>query len=123
MNTTIKNFTDLTAWQKSHTLTLLVYSITRKFPDDERFGITNQIRRAIVSVESNIAEGFGRFGQKEKKQFYSVARASLCEVQTQMLIAKDLLYCKEKEYSDFYEQSVLVSKLLTGIIKSAQSYT
>lgn len=93
----IQNFTDLIVWQKGHKLVLEVYKQTKKFPKDELFGLVSQIRRASVSITSNIAEGFGRFSEKEKLHFYSFAYGSLMEVQNQIIIAKDLGFINEEE--------------------------
>ena len=117
----IKSFTDLETWKEGHKLVLIIYKITKSFPDEERFSLTNQLQRAMVSVTSNIAEGFSRNGKKEKVQFYYMALGSLTEVQNQLLIAKDLSYIYEKEFYRIAEQTVLVSKLLNGLIKSAKS--
>lgn len=88
----IKSFTDLNTWKEAHKLVLLIYKITKQFPHEEQFGLTNQIRRAVVSITSNIAEGFSRSSYKEKSQFYSISLGSLTEVQNQLLIARDLKY-------------------------------
>ena len=88
----IKSFTDLETWKEGHKLVLIIYKIAKSFPDEERFSLTNQLQRAMVSVTSNIAEGFSRNGKKEKVQFYYMALGSLTEVQNQLLIAKDLSY-------------------------------
>ena len=117
----IKSFTDLETWKEGHKLVLIIYKIAKSFPDEERFSLTNQLQRAMVSVTSNIAEGFSRNGKKEKVQFYYMALGSLTEVQNQLLIAKDLSYIYEKEFYRIAEQTVLVSKLLNGLIKSAKS--
>lgn len=91
-NTTIRGFKDLHAWQEGHKLVLLIYEVTQKFPREEVFGITNQMRRAVVSVTSNIAEGFGRQGYKEKIQFYYLAQGSLIELKNQIIVARDITY-------------------------------
>lgn len=75
----IKSFTDLNVWKEGHKLVLQVYKLTKEFPKEELFGLTNQIRRAAVSITSNIAEGFSRHSYKEKLQFYSTALGSLTE--------------------------------------------
>jgi four helix bundle protein len=80
-------YRDSIAWQKSMELTSLVYALTRKFPSEERFGLTNQLRRAAVSIPSNIAEGKGRISKGELMQFVGIARGSILEVQTQLEIA------------------------------------
>lgn len=117
----IKNFTDLNAWIEGHRLVLLIYKLTKNFPKEEVFGLTNQIRRAVVSITSNIAEGFSRYSFKEKSQFYSMALGSLTEVQNQLIIAKDLTYITENEFNEVWELTVTVNKLLNGLIKVSKT--
>ena len=119
----IQNFTDLTAWQKGHALAVDIYKITRNFPKDELFGLTSQLRRAGVSITSNIAEGFSRGFPKEKLQFYSIALGSLTEVQNQLLIARDIGYINKEQFQKIAEETVIVSKLINGLIKSLRSKT
>lgn len=119
----IKSFTDLFAWQEGHALVLEVYKLTQTFPKEEQFGLTNQIRRAVVSVTSNIAEGFSRSSYKEKAQFYSMALGSLTEVQNQLLIAKDLTYINKGIFVQLAENTVTVNKLLNGLIKKSKTMT
>lgn len=116
-NTKIKSFTGLNAWKESHQLILTIYKITKQFPNEEKFGLTDQIRRAGVSISSCIAEGFSRFGKKEKHQFYRMALGSLTEIQNQLLIARDLNYISKEEFSILAEQTIVVSKLINGLIK------
>lgn len=116
---TIKSFTGLDAWREGHKLVLAIYQVSRKFPAEEKFGLTNQIRRAAVSITSNIAEGFSRYNQKEKKQFYRTSLGSLTEVQNQLLIAKDVGYLPRENFQKLADQSVIVSKLLNGLIRSS----
>lgn len=117
---TIKSFTDLLVWQESHKLVLLIYKTTKDFPKDEIFGLTNQIRRAAVSITSNISEGFNRISPKEKLQFYFIALGSLGEVQSQLLIAKDVGYIKMELFDKMYLQSISAQKLLNAFIKSTR---
>lgn len=94
----IKTFKDLLTWQEGHNLVLIVYKATNRFPHDERFGLTNQIRRASVSITSNIAEGFSRRTKKEKARFYNMGLGSLTETENQILVAKDLGYITDEEF-------------------------
>jgi four helix bundle protein len=110
-----KTFRDLIVWQQAYTLTLEVYKATQQFPKEELYGLTNQIRRATVSITSNIAEGFGRAGSREKDQFYAIAHGSLMEVESQLLIAKGLGYGQKVNYTELEVQSTTVSKLLHDI--------
>ncbi len=112
----IHTFRDLIAWQKSHALTLEIYKITKDFPKDEIFGLTNQIRRSTVSIVSNIAEGFGRRTMADRTHFYDMARASLHEVQAQLLVAKDVRYIQNHVYQELDEASIACHKVLTGLI-------
>jgi len=114
----IESFTDLYAWQEGHRLVLLIYKTTKFFPKEEQFGLTNQLRRAVVSVTSNISEGFSRKSSKEKSQFYSVALGSLTELQNQILIARDVEYIKKEDFDKIASQTVIVSKIINGLIKS-----
>ena len=120
-NGKIQNFTDLNAWKEGHVFVLEIYKLTHKFPRDEQFGLINQIRRAVVSVTSNIAEGFSRSSYKEKSQFYSMALGSLTESQNQLIIARDLNYISEIEYETSLERAIIVSKLLNGLIKKSRT--
>lgn len=117
---TIKSFTDLNAWKESHTLVVSIYEMTRDFPKAEQFGLTNQIRRAAVSITSNIAEGFGRRSSKERAHFYDMSRASLSEVQSQLLIAKDVGYLNKSIFNGLADQSVECHKVLTGLINATK---
>ncbi|OGZ95469.1 MAG: hypothetical protein A2676_00805 [Candidatus Sungbacteria bacterium RIFCSPHIGHO2_01_FULL_51_22] len=118
----IKSFTDLVAWKEAHVLVLEVYKITKNFPKEEQFGLTNQIRRAAISITSNIAEGFSRNSSKEKVQFYRTSLGSLAEAQNQLLIAKDIGYISSEVFTLVAHKTVRVSKLLNGLLKSAGSF-
>lgn len=114
-NPKIRSFTDLKAWQEAHKLTLMIYKVTEKFPESEIFGLTNQMRRSAVSIGSNIAEGFSRFTARDKCQFYSVALGSLTELQSQLLVVRDVGYITNNLFRDVSSQTVLVSKLINGL--------
>ncbi len=118
----IKSFKDLRVWQEGHKLILEIYKITKTFPKEEFFGLTNQIRRASVSITSNISEGFNRNSIKEKLQFYYIALGSLAETQSQLLIAKDIGYIKPEVFDKIELQLILVQKLLNSFIKSIRSF-
>lgn len=117
----IKSFTDLNAWKEAHKLVLIIYQSTSKFPKEEQFGLINQIRRAVVSITSNITEGFSRGSYKEKSQFYAMALGSLTEVQNQLLIAKDLGYISKEIFTKVANNTVTVNKLLNGLIKKSKT--
>lgn len=114
----ITNFKDLYAWKEAHNLVLMIYKVTNNFPSKEKFSLIDQMRRACVSISSNIAEGFTRLGRKEKIQFYYMAKSSLTELQNQNQIAHDVGYVKIDEYMELETQVVKVGKLITGLIKS-----
>jgi len=92
--------------------------VTHRFPGEERFGITNQLRRAAVSVPSNIAEGQARFSQKEFHHFLSQARGSLVEIETQVLIAKDLKYIQPAKTEELLVLTDELARILNGLIAS-----
>lgn len=114
----IKSFTGLYAWQEGHKLALVIYKETAKFPKTEKYSLIDQIRRAAVSVTSNIAEGFSRYGKSEKRQFYRMALGSLTELQNQLLIARDIDYLTEERFDELAEKTITTSKLINGLIKS-----
>ena len=113
----ITSFTKLIVWQEAHKLVLMVYKVTDSFPKKELFVLTSQMLRCAISITSNIAEGFTRMGKQEKRQFYYTAKASLTELQNQLLIAKDVGYVNQKVFNEIAEQTIKISKLLNGIIK------
>jgi four helix bundle protein len=117
---TIKKFTDLDAWKEAHRLTLLVYKYTKNFPKDEIYGLRQQLRRAAVSIESCIAEGFARFHYKSRLNFYYDARASIREVQSQTITSYDLRYFTKKKYEEIMEQSEKTAIILAGLIRSTE---
>src|SRR3990167_10084559 len=114
----IQHFTDLVVWQKAHKFVLMIYRDTKIFPSDERFGLTSQIRRSATSITANIAEGFGRQGNLEKIQFYTIARGSNTEAQDQLLTARDLGYLSESKCAELTELAITVHKLINGLIRS-----
>ncbi len=113
----IKSFTDLIAWQEAHKLILEVYRATDNFPNKEMFGLTNQMRRAAVSISSNIAEGFSRSSNADKVHFYTMSMGSLTELQNQLLISRDIGYLNKEIFESIANQSVRVSKLINGLKK------
>ncbi len=115
----IKSFTDLVAWQEGHKLVLYIYRITNSFPSKETFGLTAQMRRCVVSITSNVAEGFSRRTAKDKIQFYTMAQGSLTELQNQLLIARDVGYIENEEFQKLAAQTIIINKLLNGLKKSA----
>lgn len=119
----IRNFTDLNTWQEAHKLVILVYNLTKTFPKEELYGLASQIKRAVVSISSNIAEGFGRQSFQEKVHFFVIGHGSLTGVQNQLLVARDVGYINQTIFENIYGQSVVVHKLLNGLIKSTKERT
>lgn len=118
---TIRDFKDIIAWQRAHKLAVAIYKVTVSFPKTEQFGLTNQVRRASVSVVSNLAEGFGRRTSADRVHFYDMARGSLHETQAQLLIAKDVGFLSEDLYVRLEEMSTETHKVLTGLINKTKS--
>src|SRR3989338_152807 len=118
----IREFTDLLAWQESHKLVLHVYKLTKRFPREEVFGLSSQIWRAAISITSNIAEGFGRQGYREKVQFYYVAQGSLTELKNQTIAARDIGYVSVEEYALVAAQSKIAHSLLQGLISKTKTF-
>lgn len=104
--------------KKTHTLVVNIYKELKLFPKEEQYGLTSQIKRAVVSISSNIAEGFSRRTSKDKKQFYYISLGSLTELQNELLIARDLGYIEKEVFHDLAEKTVEVSRLINGLIKS-----
>ena len=116
----IQAFTDLDAWQEGHKLVLLTYIETKKFPKEELFGLVSQMRRCVVSITSNIAEGFSRPSYQEKARFYSISLGSTTELQNQLIIAKDVGFIGEKQFEEAFGQCVKVHKIVNGLIKGSR---
>jgi len=112
---------DLVAWKKAMELVTEIYRVTREFPKDEVYGLVSQLRRAAVSVPSNLAEGYGRNSRKEFYQFVGMARGSLAEVETQIEIAKSLQYVSEKSCCELLSRVDEVGRVLTGLREWSKS--
>ena len=117
------HYRQLIAWQKAMVLVRSVYELSNRFPKDEIYGLSSQIRRAAVSVPSNIAEGQGRDSTKEFLHHLSIAYGSLMEVETQMLIAKDLGYLENQVVADFLEKSAETGRVVNGLMRSLRRRT
>ena len=112
-----ESFDKLLVWQRAHSLVLKIYEVTNNFPKEEIWGLTSQIRRAAVSVPSNIVEGKARGSRKDFKRFLLVARGSLEEVKYQSLLAKELKYMNEEQYEEITVMIEDVGRLLGGMIR------
>ena len=114
----IKSHRDLIVWQKAINLAEAVYSLTRHFPKEEIYGITNQIRRCAVSIPANIAEGQGRRSKKEFQQFLGHARGSLLELDTHLELALRFGYINSESYQKVLPQIQEVGRLVNGLMRS-----
>jgi len=117
-----QSFRELTVWQRAMQLTVAVYRMSQGFPREEQYGLTNQIRRAVVSIPSNIAEGQGRSSAGEFRQFLGIACGSNCEVQTQLEIARALNFGNPKLIDEAEALSNEVRKMLFGILNSFEEH-
>ncbi|HOU02335.1 MAG TPA: four helix bundle protein [Bacteroidales bacterium] len=115
------NFEKLEVWPKSRLLSKKTYLLTQEFPETERFGLIPQLRRAVISVCSNIAEGSSRWSKKEKVHFYNVAFSSLMETMNQLILANDLKYIDNNELSEMRSGIHIISMILINLTKSMKS--
>jgi len=118
MENTARGFRQLGVWQKGYEMTLDVYRLTKAFPKSEIYGLTSQIQRAAVSIPANIAEGYDRNHKKEYLQFLFIARGSLGELETLLMLAKDLGYMSGDAYRSVDAKRAETARMLQGLIKS-----
>lgn len=111
-------YKSLIVWQKAYELTLLAYKLTKEFPREELYGLVSQIRRSSSSIPVNIAEGYSRISKKEYLQFLSIARGSCAELETLILMVKDLNYVSIKDYQSFESLRQEVAKMIKGLMNS-----
>jgi four helix bundle protein len=114
------SYKDLVAWRKAMRMALEIYRATRAFPKDETYGLGNQLRRAAVSVPSNIAEGQGRYSRREFQHFLNNARGSLAEIETQILLARELVYLSRTEADGLLMKAGEVGRILNGLIAATR---
>ena len=117
----LKNYKELNVWQKAYQLCLNIYKNTQDFPGEEKYGLVSQIRRAAVSVPSNIAEGYGRKSTKEYLQLLYVAYGSICELETQILLSGDLKYIEAGDLERLQQDTGAVERMLKALIKSLEN--
>jgi four helix bundle protein len=115
----IHSFTDLIVWQKAHRFVLQIYKQTNRFPKEERYSLVDQLRRAAVSITSNISEGFYRRTSVDKSHFYYTSLGSLAEIQNQLILSRDLNYIDNVLFQRLGKESVEIHKLINGLIKSS----
>ena len=121
MNEKIKSYKDLKVWQEAIQLVKDIYQITLRFPKEEIYGLTNQIRRAAVSIPSNIAEGKSRYSKREFLQFLYIAKGSCAEVETQLIIASELKYIDVKTLNSVLEKCDHISRMIMSLIKGLKN--
>ena len=112
------SFENIIAWQKAHNLVLLIYRVTRHFPEDEKFGLTSQFRRAAVSIEANIAEGYKKLSKADKLRFFNIAQGSLEECRDYHILSRDLGYLDSIEFEDLHQSIEETSKFLNSYCKA-----
>ena len=117
----VQSYRDLVAWDKAMELVTEIYRVTKKFPKEELFGLMSQLRRAAVSIPSNIAEGKGRLSKGEFRQFLGNARGSLAELETQVLIAQNLNYLDEAEGNGLLAMVEEAGKVLNGLLSAVKN--
>lgn len=114
----MRNFQDLSIWQKSHALTLKIYRYTRTFPKEEIYGLISQMRRSSSSVPTNIAEGCGRNSDPEMKRFLTIATGSASELEYQLILSKDLNYLDKSTFEELLSELVEIRKMIFGFINN-----
>jgi len=117
----LKNYKELQVWQKSYDLCLKIYRITAVFPKEERYGLTSQIRRSVVSIPSNIAEGYGRKTTADYIRMLYIAYGSVCELETQILLAGDLGFIGTGELDSAKQDISEIERMLKALIKSLEN--
>lgn len=114
----MKSFKELVVWQKSIQMCKFCYSLTKKFPESEKFCLVSQINRCSVSIPSNIAEGWGRSSTKDYQRFLLIARGSICELETQLILSKEFEYIEKNELDLAQKSLKEISKMLSSLINS-----
>jgi len=117
----VTNYKELEVWKRSVALTTELYKLTSRFPDTERYGLTSQIRRAVTSIPANIAEGWGRGSTGEYVQFLTVARGSLMEVETHLIVACNLHFLGDAALAPFSKEIEEIGKMLNALIGALKS--
>ena len=117
----LKDFRDLKVWDKAHTLALACYAVTTNFPKEELFGLVSQIRHSGSSIGANIAEGCGRGSSADFQRFLNIAMGSACELEYQLLLAKDLHYLGSAEHQQTHELVVETKRMLAALIRKIDS--
>lgn len=117
----LKTYRELVVWQKAFQLCTNVYQLTKRFPSDERFGLTTQLRRAAVSIPSNIAEGYNRSTTRDYLRFLWIANGSLAEIETQLMLAGELGFAARGDLSETLESVAEVDRILRALMRSLKA--
>ena len=112
-----RNFEDIIAWKNAHSLVILVYRITKTFPDHERFGLCSQFQRAAVSIPANIAEGYKKLSKADKLRFFNISQGSIEECRYYCILSRDLGYINEQVYTQLLQKILDTSYMLNSYIK------
>ena len=118
----MKTHHELTVWKKSIDFVTTVYKITEEYPKTEIYGLTNQVRRAVVSVPSNIAEGAARTSKKEFSHFLSISLGSISEVETQLIVSRNLNYITNEQLENMLSELIEIRKMIIGLKKTMSDY-
>ena len=117
----MKNFRQLKVWGKAHTLTLKVYELSKRFPKEEMYGITSQVRRSCASIPTNIAEGCGRNGDAELSRYFSIASGSASELEYLFQLIFDLKFIEKPEYDGLVNDVTEIKQMLTSFVKKLKA--
>ena len=117
----MKDFRDLQVWEKSHRITLMVYRVTRRFPREELYGLTSQLRRSCASIPANIAEGCGRGSDADFARFLQLAMGSASETEYHLLLTRDLEYIPVEEHSALAQTITEIKRMLTSLIQKLRA--
>ncbi|GAI60149.1 unnamed protein product [marine sediment metagenome] len=117
----MSDYKKLKVWEEAHQFTINIYNITKKFPSNEQYGLTSQIRRSASSIPTNIVEGCGQLDNGNLIRFLGIAKGSAFETEYQLLLSKDLKYINEKDYDELNEKIQKIISMLTNLIKSLRS--
>jgi four helix bundle protein len=117
----VRDFRELKVWQKAHQFVLVIYKVTQSFPSEERYGLTSQLRKAAVSMASNIAEGSGRESEREFRRFLDISAGSSSEAEYQLLVARDLGYINQVQHSDLTKLVKEVKRMLHSFMKKLKA--
>ena len=117
----MRDYRKIQAWSRAHQFVLAVYKLTESFPPKEQYGLISQLRRAVLSVPTNISEGCGRSTETEFSRFIDIAHGSASEVDYLLLVSHDLGYIEKQTYQGLYKELTEIRKMLTGLVKAVRS--